>query len=355
MQTHSAVGGAPDESFIQRQGSHLGIGGGSLKHTQEFQFVTTGDFTIASGQSAALSPITFSIPAQLGARVNAASIWQTYRVKSLTYDFIFEQATASGGSPDTSHVLAVVPYNRNPFDAAGHFQGILPLNLPECQSKVFTHNAGATPDQVQMLKVTTNNPMYNIHAIATGGTVGGETYSNGALSLNGRAGPDNTTWYAFIAQCQLFRPHTGAGITITHNVLGKVEIEFEGLRWTTGLYPTTTKVVPNCISPRPAIERCYTVTEEIASEVPPSESLGPRREEQETTLPCVSGIQEEPEKSKDRPSFAKYLLGKTAGAKGKQLGSSKRKLHEVSPEQGAAGDRGRKQAKQSILDSDSEG
>ena len=357
MDTHSAVGGPPDESFIQRQGSHLGVGGGTLKHTQDFIFRTTADFTIPNGSNSLTIPIVYT-NAFLGPRLNPASIWQTYKVNSVNMEFIFEYLDQTGGTEDKVHTLSVVPYNRSTVYANGNQQNIDPDNLPECQVKVFT-STGATEDtvnQVQMLKVATNNPMYAIDTIGATNqsTIGGQTYANGALSMQSAVGPDNTDWFSFLAKLELFRNNaTGANLTFRYDVLGKVNLTFEGLRWdNSNLYTADTEMVPNSVATQPTLGpgsvRVEKSTPPIFGNQPPRYT----RKVGQTSPPRLPGVQEIVQKKPLHSSFAEYVLDKTTGKERGDLRASKRKLVEVHPEQGRDGPGGRKQTKVTISDSE---
>lgn len=252
MDSKSAPAASSDESFIQRQGGHLQAGGGTLKHTQDFLYPGSISVVIEQGQADRIRSFRWSFESSLGAAINAASIWQTYKLNSLTLDFYPRDQVVQGGGEEPLQIpfaLAAVPYNRDPLQGAPTIQNpdptqaINPFFLPGCQIKYFTGTSsivsegnnqfGQGPDQPQMLKVTTDNPKYLVPSEGVQGTtppVSGGVYSDGALSLRTRIGPDNTEWFCFLYKLQMFAPASSNRQFII-NIIGKANITFEGLRW----------------------------------------------------------------------------------------------------------------------------
>ena len=245
MDSTSAQTGAADESFIQRQGGHLQVGGGTLSHTQDFMSQSIFAPQIAANAPNVRGGITWDPQTALGPTFNAASIWQTYKLNSLTIAVYFQNILEGNTLEEFSFALYIAPYNRDPLMANGSGQDINPSYLPGCQVKFFeprtSAESGSTytpPDQPQMLKVFTDDPKY---AIPTGGTTatnaGGSVYSDGALSLDSRAGPDNTLWFCFVFDLRPFAGAIGDVRTFRFNLISKANITFEGLRWSnTNLY-----------------------------------------------------------------------------------------------------------------------
>ena len=102
--TRAPEGGKQDESFIQRQGGHLEVGGNKLKHTQDFILNNQNNFQIESGAAASSSygrPYFFSY-ASLGSRIIDSGLFQTYRITKAQILIYPYQVTGTGPTPPTS-------------------------------------------------------------------------------------------------------------------------------------------------------------------------------------------------------------------------------------------------------------
>ena len=238
MNTQAPDGGSPDDSFIQRQGGHQLIGGSSGRHVQDFFITEKLEVPAPVGVRNISNNTVFQL-SQLGARLNPAKMFQTYKVKKIQEVYYYAGHLSTQQS-QPNLLLFRCPYSRDPFNNTGN-QDIDPRYLPGCQSKyINTGRNSGTPaaensdtegDQPQMLKVTNEHPMYSLNATESSGVaIGGQVYTDGHLSLTSRVGLDTTAWYGFINFWDLIATTTAETIYF-FDVVRKVTIEFEGIRW----------------------------------------------------------------------------------------------------------------------------
>ena len=136
------------------------------------------------------------------------------------------------------------------------FQTIDPRSIPGCQTKyinarVYYPNIFGDPGQVtsstvhraglvasnsyfttqpQMCVATNECPMYEVQPLGAANTLSGQTYSNAKLALLSAAGRDTTLWHAFITRVDTFDP-VDRMVIIRGNFIAKINITFEGIRW----------------------------------------------------------------------------------------------------------------------------
>ena len=236
--THAPEGGKPDESFIQRQGGHLEVGGNNLKHTQDFILNNQNNFQIESGAAASSSyvrPYFFSY-ASLGSRIIDSGLFQTYRITKAQILIYPYQVTGTGtNSSNFSYMLSCCPYSRDPYvsgKGSTHLFNIIATQSKYIQAELNTSSA----KEPQMLKVTNEFPQYAIGTARTGLTSGdaGKVYSSNPLSITNQVGLDASNVY----QVNIFTSPSET-IQVNLDIILKFTIEFDGLHWFPGYSPAS--------------------------------------------------------------------------------------------------------------------
>ena len=148
-----------------------------------------------------LHPILETQEAQL--RLFRVSIQDLFPVKYINARLYYPNIFADGtGTSSTRHT-----FNQGLVTSASYFQ-----------------------TRPQMLKVTNEKPQYAVQPLASTNTLGEEVYSNNPLALLSGAGRDNTVWHSFFARVDSFNP-VARSVIVRGNVIFKVNITFEGIRW----------------------------------------------------------------------------------------------------------------------------
>ena len=243
--TRAPEGGKPDESFIQRQGGHLEVGGNNLKHIQDFILNDQNNFQVGSGAAESSSygrPYFFSY-VSLGSRIIDSGLFQTYRITKAQILIYPYQVTGTGtNSSNFSYMLSCCPYSRDPYaSGTGSIHLFDIRNIVATQSKYIQAelNTGSATEP-QMLKVTNEFPQYAIGTARTGLTSGdaGKVYSSNSLSITNQVGLDASNWYLFVYQVNIFTSPSET-IQVNLDIILKVTIEFEGLHWFPGYSPAS--------------------------------------------------------------------------------------------------------------------
>ena len=260
MDTHAAGGNSADDTFILQQGGHTGVHADTEGHTQDFIVTGTHDFTLRANQLNATNNVAVSLDT-LGTRITHASVWQAYRINSVTFLWYFGGAVPAFATEEGNQVeqigdlvFSIAPYSRDPRLTTATFQAIDCRSVPGCQTKYLasrlyypniyadaTSGTGPTPQAVvasnsfwqsapQMCKSTNDCPMYEVQALTQTNTLGGQVYANGKLALLSAAGRDTTIWHAFLTRIDSFDP-VGSDHVIRGNYIAKVNVTFEGIRW----------------------------------------------------------------------------------------------------------------------------
>ena len=84
MDTHAAGGNSADDTFILQQGGHTGVHAYSESHTQDFIVTREHNFSLRANTITASNNVAITL-ASLGTRISHASVWQTYRINSVTF------------------------------------------------------------------------------------------------------------------------------------------------------------------------------------------------------------------------------------------------------------------------------
>lgn len=239
MYTSAPQSAKVDHQFIQQQ--HFGVGHTSDVHTQDFLLPGSADAGISSGTSSTVQYITLTLTS-FGNLIQMGNMFQTYKFNSVEAGFYYGGFTGTNAEPPRDGIfLSIIPYSRNFYTSGGSTnQAIAIRAIPGCAIKYFAaaSQAGGT-EQPQMLKCINNNPMYSISDVGQTGTATGQVFSNGALALQSGQGmgTDTTNWYCFMYETNVIGDVANA-LTIHWNVLLKVNVTFEGLRWMpTVLFP----------------------------------------------------------------------------------------------------------------------
>lgn len=263
--TSSAPDGGPnDKTFVDIQGGHQLVGGSHGTHTQDFVYSTSWGIPLAANVRTGKSNITFRL-SDLGNRINQATLWQTYKVNKISYwvywaGYTVDLTTINAIDHSPGNLaLSIAPYSRSPFSSTSAEQNIDARSIPGCTTRFMPtkfqvpHIYGISTtantqdsikhmsyflqaqigahQQLHMVEVTNTNPMYEVSSVrGQTNTFNGAQYANANLALNTARGRDNTEWFALLVNVNMFaNPPT---ITVANfNVLIKVNITFEGLRW----------------------------------------------------------------------------------------------------------------------------
>ena len=124
-------------------------------------------------------------------------------------------------------------------------------NIGGCQSKIFTSrhdNSEETAEAGNTITIRQDNPLYAVPALDVDEGDGGEQYSNKPLALFTSHGTDTSLWNCFIWRFGLFGGDAAEPITIEQYTLGKVNITFTGVRWSSrNLFtgPTNDRFAPD--------------------------------------------------------------------------------------------------------------
>ena len=262
MDSHAPSGNSADDTFILQQGGHSGIHASTESHTQDFIVTGIHNFIITANQTESFNNLSINL-ATLGARINHASVWQTYKFNSITFYWYYAGAdvTFPGEPGNTTEqvgdfVYSIAPYSRDARASTTTFQIIDPRSIPGCQVKYFNarlyypnifgdHNqdsetlvtraglvasASYFQTQPQMCVATNECPMYEVQPLGVANTLGGQVYSNAKLALLSAAGRDITLWHAFLTRIDTFDP-VNRNTTIRGNYIAKINVTFEGIRW----------------------------------------------------------------------------------------------------------------------------
>ena len=288
----SPHGGSADDTFILQQGSHTGISAQSETHTQDFVYTQVFNFLVNAGQLNSSQLYAFTLR-DLGVRISHVSIWQTYKLNSITLEWFLAGSDPSfAGNEGQSveqlgdFVLSIAPYSRDPRTSTSTVQSLDPQSIPGCQVKyfnswlyyprIFGDGTGLPNDsppiervinegivasasyfqtQPQMLKVTNENPMYSVQPLSTTNTLSGEVYSNHPLALLSAAGRDQTQWHCFFARVDTFDPVPLRNVVLRGNIIVKFNVTFEGIRWDPpALYLNPSESFRDDVSPQPGDE-----------------------------------------------------------------------------------------------------
>jgi hypothetical protein len=231
-----SAGGAPSERFIDQQGGYLKTGGGDLEHTQNFTYQTSGEYHLQKENSFNMA-FYFTLQA-LGERIRLASLWQLYKVNSVTL-------TLYSVSADTDYSISLAPwtrptYSRNNPDKTPALMHVDARSLVGVESryikKQIQHNEDYTTNTPhQMLKVQCDTPMFAMPTYGTAAqtTHEGATMRDGFIPTYTMRGTDNTRWYLFWGTLQAYQPPANRkDVYIAKiNIIKKVNITFKGVRW----------------------------------------------------------------------------------------------------------------------------
>ena len=249
--------------YVRRVLTNLkeGVSALSETHTQDFVYTQVFNFTLGSNVRSGASTYGFSL-ADLGVRIGHASVWQTYKVNSITMEWFYAGADVTfGGTVGAATeqigdiVVSIAPYSRDQRSTTATIQSLDPRSIPGTQVKyinarlyypnIFADGTGTSSTrhtfnqglvtsasyfqtQPQVLKVTNEKPQYAVQPLALTNTLGGEVYSNNSLALLSGAGRDNTVWHSFFARVDSFDP-VARSVIVRGNVIFKVNITFEGI------------------------------------------------------------------------------------------------------------------------------
>ena len=184
--------GTPSGKFAQQQSGWLKAATGNLVHSQDFIYQRYEDFIFTQAETAVQKSLAWNLQALLG-RATQINLFQTYQLNYLVFliKLGFINTSIPDGiipaAPDPGPgYLYIVSYNRDPTSRL----------LPDCEIRDVhqEYNSQATTNTVEyhndILKVSCDNPLYAIT-----NTTGGETYSNGKVTITTGY---NTVWNCFI-------------------------------------------------------------------------------------------------------------------------------------------------------------
>ena len=233
--TRAPEGGKPDESFIQRQGGHLEVGGNNLKHTQDFILNDQNNFQIESGAAASSSYVRpyFFFYVSLGSRIIDSGLFQTYRITKAQILIYPYQVTGTGTNPSNfSYMLSSCPYSRDTYASGTGSTHLFDIrNIVSTQSKYIQAELNtSSATEPQTLKVPNEFPQYAIGTARTGLTSGdaGKVYSSNPLSITNQVRLDASIFTS-----------PSETIQVNLDIILKVTIEFEGLHWFPGYSPAS--------------------------------------------------------------------------------------------------------------------
>ena len=273
MDSHAPSGNSADDTFILQQGGHSGIHASTESHTQDFIVTGIHNFNLTANQTTSFNDLAITLQT-LGARISHASVWQTYKFNSITFYWYYAGADVGFPVSAGTHaervgdlVYSIAPYSRDARRSTVNFQVIDPRSIPGCQVKYINarvyypnifgdpgeatsttvHRAGLAASnsyfttQPQMCVATNECPMYEVQALGPNNTLSGQVYSNAKLALLSAAGRDATIWHSFITRIDTFDP-VDREIVIRGNYIAKINVTFEGIRWSTqALYQPSTE------------------------------------------------------------------------------------------------------------------
>ena len=237
MDSHAPHGNASDDAFILNQGSHAGVLAATESHTQDFIVTGAYKFAFNSGSLQEIGNVVVGL-GTLGARINHADVWQTYKVIIVSFSWYYagtDPGFPQGGNTGVEQIgdfaLSIVPYSQNSWKSSTTLQVFNIWSVPGCHVKYFAGRLyypqlfyeGSTPStlgiqaaasywqtQPQMLKVTNECPMYQVQSVGVSNTQTGQVYSNDPLGLLTFHGRDTNLWHCFLTQVNTFDavPHT---------------------------------------------------------------------------------------------------------------------------------------------------
>ena len=221
-----------DTRFASQIGGYLSVNAQDLTHTQDFITHHHDAISLPSGTLQNFGVFTESLRATLGDRINSASIFQNYKINSLTA--IISTNLNISGNAIIDYWFATAPWNRSPYVSFDGFTNTDPRSIGGCQVKSYRSDF-EDPHAGNTIEVTQPNPCYAIPTLSTSTLADGEQYSNKPLALFTPYGVDNTSWFYFIYEFRVFTPN---GLPDTANFflnwLIKINITFSGLRWNPG-------------------------------------------------------------------------------------------------------------------------
>lgn len=254
--------------------------------------------------------------ATLGNRINHASVWQTYKINNVTINWyyagadpIFSTTELASAENIGDLVVAICPFSWDPFLSSTTLQSFDIRSIPGCQLKYFNARlyyprmytegeqntttgiqaaASYYQTQPQMLKVLNECPMYNMQSVSEVGMQSGQVYSNNKLALLSAHGRDTNLWHSFLTQIHTFDTINRL-TTIRENIIMRVNITFEGLRWeASNLFldsrPSCKSLCDNLQAQQHTTGRDWRDSEE-ASECASSSDRSPRRKRQKDLSP----------------------------------------------------------------------
>ena len=227
METHQGT----DTRFASQIGGYLSVTASDITHTQDFITYHQDSNQIPDNTSSYFGSFQQTLREILGDCIDAASIFQNYKINSLTA--IISINLNLPGDAARDYWFAIAPWNRSPYSTGTTFSNTDPRSIGGCQAKTF-RSSFENPTGGDTIEVTQPNPCYAVPTLSSTTLADGEQYSNKPLSLLTSYGVDNTNWFFFLYMWGLFSGGTPGQSSLIFNWLIKLNITFTGLRWNPG-------------------------------------------------------------------------------------------------------------------------